>query len=84
MCFPTQLRRWETPTLLGPLEGDNFNQWTVISQYVKLLLALANTVILGCECYGTHDYILLCHDSGSCATLVPSAEQKMDPQQMTH
>jgi hypothetical protein len=35
----------------------------------KLLLALASTVILGSEPRGTHDHILLSHDSGCRATV---------------
>jgi hypothetical protein len=34
----------------------------------KLLLVLASTVILGSQSGGTHDHILLSHDSGSRAT----------------
>jgi hypothetical protein len=35
----------------------------------KFLLVLASTIILGSEFHGTHDHILLSHDSGSHATL---------------
>jgi hypothetical protein len=41
--------------------------WTT----AKLLLALASTVILGSESHGTHDHVLLCHESGSLQTTVP-------------
>jgi hypothetical protein len=37
-------------------------------QYVKLLLAVASTVILGSECHGTRDHILFCDGSGSLRT----------------
>jgi hypothetical protein len=33
----------------------------------KLMLVLASTVIIGSEPRGTHDHILLSHDSGCCA-----------------
>jgi hypothetical protein len=39
------------------------NFW--VSQSGKLLLVLASTVILGSESCGSHDHILLSHDSGS-------------------
>jgi hypothetical protein len=37
---------------------------------IKLLLVLASTVTLGSESRGTHDHILLSHDSGSRETIV--------------
>jgi hypothetical protein len=40
-------------------------------QNPKLLLAFASIVILGSEFHGTHDNILLCHDSRSLQTSVP-------------
>jgi hypothetical protein len=38
----------------------------------KLLMVLASTVILGSESHGTHDDILLSHDSGGRAPLPPT------------
>jgi hypothetical protein len=61
------------------LEVVQLSTAQLIGRRPKLLLALASTVNLGSQSHGTHDYILLSHDSGSCATLYRSANQEILP-----
>jgi hypothetical protein len=32
-CFRPQVKEWETPTLLGPLESANLGHWTYPLQF---------------------------------------------------
>jgi hypothetical protein len=50
---------------LGVLQRLIAAAW-LVGQLGNLLLALTSTVILGSVSRGTHDHILLPHDSGSC------------------
>jgi hypothetical protein len=45
---------------------DRYNKKFWLVESSKLLLALASKVILGSESRGTHNHILLSHDSESC------------------
>jgi hypothetical protein len=44
ICFLPQMKGWETPTLMGPLERTNLSHWTEIQ--ISYIIYPANKVVI--------------------------------------